>query len=102
MAEYRAEIRGSAVSQWFLTNLGLVITGTLLVFLGIEAYRWAKDCYHGWQYRARVRGVVDRALDAGLRLEQDRFVDSFRTEDAVIGVASFLENGPGHAAFTGR
>jgi hypothetical protein len=29
-------------------------------------------------------------------------VEVFRTDDARIGVASFLEHGPGKATFTGR
>ena len=29
-------------------------------------------------------------------------LESFRTEDSQIGVASFREHGPGKAAFTGR
>jgi enoyl-CoA hydratase/carnithine racemase len=53
-----------------------------------------------------AKEAIDRGLDMpladGLRLEQDRFVDSFRTEDSQIGVASFREHGPGRAAFTGR
>jgi len=53
-----------------------------------------------------AKQAIDRGLDLdladGLRLEQDLFVDSFRTEDSQIGVASFREHGPGKAAFTGR
>ena len=45
---------------------------------------------------------LDGALGAGLDLEQDVFVDVFRTDDAAIGVKSFLENGPGKATFTGN
>ncbi len=45
---------------------------------------------------------LDRPLADGLQLEQDMFREVFKTEDAAIGVASFLENGPGQAAFTGR
>ncbi|HEY6532013.1 MAG TPA: enoyl-CoA hydratase-related protein [Acidimicrobiales bacterium] len=45
---------------------------------------------------------LDGSLDAGLLLEQDLFVEVFGTEDATIGVTSFVENGPGKAAFTGR
>ncbi len=41
-------------------------------------------------------------LGAGLRGEQEAFVEVFRTEDSRIGVASFLEHGPGKATFTGR
>jgi enoyl-CoA hydratase len=45
---------------------------------------------------------LETTLDAGLELEQDAFVAVFATEDARIGVASFLESGPGKAIFTGR
>ena len=56
--------------------------------------------------QALAKRAIDEGLDgdlaAGIQLEQDLFVESFRTEDAAIGVASFLENGPGKATFTGR
>jgi enoyl-CoA hydratase len=42
---------------------------------------------------------LDGTLDAGLLLEQQLFADSFGTDDAPIGVASFLEHGPGKAQF---
>ncbi len=51
--------------------------------------------------RAIDRGL-EGPLDAGLALEQDLFADVFATEDAGIGVASFLEHGPGKATFVGR
>jgi enoyl-CoA hydratase/carnithine racemase len=55
-------------------------------------------------------GLAKRAIDAGLvlpleqglDLEADAFVEAFGTEDAVIGVRSFLEHGPGKAEFSGR
>jgi enoyl-CoA hydratase/carnithine racemase len=57
-----------------------------------------------------AQGLAKRAVDQGLEttlsdglaLEQDLFAQSFATEDARIGVASFLENGPGKASFVGR
>ena len=49
-----------------------------------------------------IDGGLETALAAGLELEQQMFVASFDTADAVIGVASFLEHGPGQASFTGR
>ncbi|MCD9623745.1 enoyl-CoA hydratase/isomerase family protein [Rhabdothermincola salaria] len=56
--------------------------------------------------QALAKQAIDRGLDTdlatGLRLEQDLFVEVFATDDARIGVASFLENGPGQATFTGR
>lgn len=45
---------------------------------------------------------LDGPLDAGLDLEAELFERIFQTDDAAVGVASFLENGPGKATFTGR
>jgi enoyl-CoA hydratase/carnithine racemase len=57
-----------------------------------------------------AQGLAKRAIDDGLagplsvgiQLEQQLFAEVFTTEDARIGVASFLESGPGKAQFTGR
>ncbi|HEY7070267.1 MAG TPA: enoyl-CoA hydratase-related protein [Acidimicrobiales bacterium] len=57
-----------------------------------------------------AQGLAKRAIDrglqgnlaAGLDLEQQLFAQVFATEDARIGVASFLEHGPGKARFVGR
>ena len=45
---------------------------------------------------------LDRGLAEGLALEQELFTASFATDDAGIGINSFLEHGPGQADFTGR
>jgi len=45
---------------------------------------------------------LDRSLAEGLTLEQELFLASFATDDAAIGINSFLEHGPGKATFTGR
>jgi enoyl-CoA hydratase len=45
---------------------------------------------------------LDRGLAEGLALEQELFIASFATDDAAIGINSFLEHGPGQADFTGR
>ena len=55
---------------------------------------------HGLAKRA-IDGGLDLPLAAGLRLEQEAFVEVFRTADSRIGVQSFLEHGPGQATFTG-
>ena len=55
-------------------------------------------------------GLAKRAIDDGLDgsiargndIEAEAFVEVFGTEDAAIGVASFLEHGPGKATFSGR
>jgi len=52
--------------------------------------------------KGAVDGGLDRALSDGLDLEAELFVEVFGTEDSQIGVASFLEHGPGKAKFLGR
>ena len=53
--------------------------------------------------QALAKRAIDEGLDgplgAGLELEQQLFADSFGTDDASIGVPSFLEHGPGKAEF---
>ncbi len=51
--------------------------------------------------KAAIDEGLAGTLDDGLALEQRRFAEVFDTEDAAIGVASFLEHGPGKATFTG-
>lgn len=41
-------------------------------------------------------------LAEAIEIEKREFKASFRTDDAVIGIKSFIENGPGKATFTGR
>ena len=45
---------------------------------------------------------LDRTLEKGLDLEAEVFVKAFKTEDAKIGIKSFLEQGPGKAKFVGK
>jgi enoyl-CoA hydratase/carnithine racemase len=56
--------------------------------------------------QALTKRAIDQGLSLsladGLAIEQELFVDVFHSEDSKIGVASFLEHGPGKAAFTGR
>ena len=58
------------------------------------------------QAQALVKRAVDEGLQndlgAGLRLEGGLFELVFHTDDSRVGVQSFLEHGPGKAAFTGR
>jgi len=46
-----------------------------------------------------VDGGLQGSLADGLDLEQRLFVESFATEDAAVGVRSFLHEGPGKADF---
>ena len=53
-----------------------------------------------------AKEAVDRGLETdlttGLAIERVLFASLFATEDQKVGMASFVENGPGKAAFTGR
>jgi enoyl-CoA hydratase/carnithine racemase len=53
-----------------------------------------------------AKRVVDAGLDGslvvGLDLEGEGFVEVFATDDARVGVRSFLDDGPGKATFRGR
>ncbi len=58
---------------------------------------------------ARAIGLAKRAIDEGLDiplaegldLENEAFTEVLTTNDAKIGIASFLEHGPGKATYTG-
>ena len=41
-------------------------------------------------------------LETGLEIERQQFAALFATEDRVIGMGSFVEQGPGKAEFKGR
>jgi enoyl-CoA hydratase/carnithine racemase len=72
-----------------------------------DAVEWATSFASG---AVAAMGLAKRALDAGidrtlaegLDLETEAFVEVFTTDDAAIGVRSFLEHGPGKATFKGR
>jgi enoyl-CoA hydratase/carnithine racemase len=53
-----------------------------------------------------AKQAIDSGLDAdlatGLAIERLHFSGLFATEDRAIGMASFVEHGPGKAVFTGR
>ena len=71
------------------------------------ALAWAQEFAKGpltvQSYAKRaIDGGLNGSLADGLELEQDMFVDSFRTADSQIGIKSFLEFGAGKAQFTGK
>ena len=49
-----------------------------------------------------IDGGLDGPLAAGLDLETRLFVDVYDTDDARVGVRSFVDHGPGKATFSGR
>ena len=71
------------------------------------ARRWAGQFVNGPVHayaaaKAAVDGGLDNDLASGLALETHLFAALFATEDQKAGMASFIENGPGKATFSGR
>jgi enoyl-CoA hydratase/carnithine racemase len=71
------------------------------------AVAWAKQFVNGPAAAlAGAKSAVDRGLDvdlaAGLAVEREVFAALWATEDKKVGMRSFVEHGPGTAAFTGR
>jgi enoyl-CoA hydratase len=71
------------------------------------ALAWAGELSRGpLVAHAFAKQAIDEGLEgslsAGLDLEHEFFGRVFATDDAVIGVRSFLEHGPGKAQFSGR
>ena len=71
------------------------------------AVAWAASFAAGAAVALRAaKKAIDEGLeldlDSALRLESTLFAGLFATEDRAIGMASFVENGPGKARFTGR
>jgi enoyl-CoA hydratase len=72
-----------------------------------EARAWAAQFAQGALIaQALAKETIDRGLETdialGLTIEQENFVEVFRSADAKTGIASFLANGPGKATFEGR
>jgi enoyl-CoA hydratase/carnithine racemase len=72
-----------------------------------EAVAWAGELASGAVVamglaKGAIDGGLDGSLARGLDLEAEAFIEVFGTDDARVGVASFLEHGPGKATFSGR
>jgi enoyl-CoA hydratase/carnithine racemase len=71
------------------------------------AVKWASQFANGPAYALRAaKEAIDRGieadLDTGLEIERQQFASLFATEDRMIGMDSFVQNGPGKAQFRGR
>ncbi len=71
-----------------------------------EAVAWAQALADGPAIALRAaKAAVDRGMDAdldtGLEIERVHFAALFGTDDQRIGMATFVEKGPGQAEFTG-
>jgi enoyl-CoA hydratase/carnithine racemase len=72
-----------------------------------EAVALARRLAAGPPYAMRAaKEAIDAGLETdlatGLEIERLQFAGLFATEDRTVGMASFLENGPGKAEFVGR
>ncbi len=72
-----------------------------------EALALAAKLAAGAPYALRAaKEAIDRGLEVdlatGLEIERLQFTGLFATEDRSIGMASFIENGPGKAQWSGR
>ncbi len=70
------------------------------------AYSWAAQFAEGPALALRAaKEAIDHGLDvdltSGLEVERLQFAALFATEDRSTGMASFVQNGPGKARFTG-
>lgn len=75
--------------------------------LMVRALELASTVASGATVAARlIKHAVDSGIEtdlaSGLSLELAAFEQVFHSDDSRIGVASFLQNGPGKATFTGR
>ncbi|MCZ4500610.1 MAG: short chain enoyl-CoA hydratase [Marmoricola sp.] len=71
------------------------------------AVAWASQFSNAATYAVRAaKESIDRGLEVdletGLEIERQQFAALFATEDRMIGMGSFVENGPGKAEFKGR
>jgi enoyl-CoA hydratase/carnithine racemase len=71
------------------------------------AHDWALQFVNGPLLALRAaKEAMDWGLEAdlqtGLEIERQQFAALFATEDRAIGMQSFIESGPGKAAFVGR
>ncbi len=71
------------------------------------ALEWAASLASGAVVAMGIaKRAVDRGLDGslsdGLDLEAEGFAEVFGTDDAAVGIRSFLDDGPGKATFSGR
>lgn len=67
-----------------------------------RAGEYARGPYALRLAKEAVERGIEGPVEQGLRLERALFAACFATDDAREGIRSFLEQGPGKAAFTGR
>lgn len=88
-------------------ELGLVDRVVPAESVYAEAVAWAAQFAHAAPLALRAaKESIDRGsevdLETGLEIERQQFAALFATQDRMIGMTSFVENGPGKARFEGR
>lgn len=100
-------VTGRQVKADEALRLGLVDEIVEPEQLMVRALKLADTVATGASVAAKI---ISRVVDSGMQTdlasalgqELDAFEEVFHTEDSQIGVASFLENGPGKARFVGK
>jgi enoyl-CoA hydratase/carnithine racemase len=99
-------LSGRMVDMVEALRIGLVDAVHPADDLAGEAHAAAARFAAGPAAQALAKRAIDEGLVVplaeGLRLERERFAEAFATADAATGIASFLRDGPGVAAFEGR
>jgi enoyl-CoA hydratase len=96
------QVAADEALEWGLVNMVLPREQVIEVALDFaSALARGPLLAHAAAKRAIDEGLHG-TLEDGLSLEQELFADVFTTTDAVTGVQSFLEHGPGKATFSGR
>jgi enoyl-CoA hydratase/carnithine racemase len=88
-------------------SIGLVDRVVPVADLEAATIAWATQLANGAVVAMGLaKSAIDDGLDGtlarGIDLEAAAFVEVFGTDDAQVGIASFLEHGPGAATFSGR
>jgi enoyl-CoA hydratase/carnithine racemase len=98
--DFRIAAEGSAFGQQELGLVDEVVDGDARDAAIEVANRYAAGPREATAIAKRAIDLgLEGSLQDGLELEQRLFVESFATRDAEVGVASFLEHGPGKARF---
>ena len=102
----QAADRGERILQVAL-SIGLVDRVVPAADLEAATIAWATQLANGAVVamglaKSAIDDGLDGTLSRGIDLEAAAFVEVFGTDDAQVGIASFLEHGPGTATFSGR
>jgi enoyl-CoA hydratase/carnithine racemase len=98
---------GRFVAAQEALSIGMVDRVVTSAEVYATAVAWAGQFAQGPAYALRAaKEAIDTGLEvdlgSGLEIERTKFAALFATEDRANGMASFVDNGPGKATFSGR